>query len=120
MYQYLEKRRSVRINRAFRVRKKLKGSAERPRFCVSKTLRHIGVQIIDDEKGITLVSFSTQSKLAEGQKKSKEGAKFVGQRIAELAKQKNIETVVFDRGCLKYHGLIAELANAAREAGLKF
>jgi len=113
-------RKKTRRNRAMRVRKRLRGTASKPRLSVTKSLRHIGVQIIDDELGVTLVSFSTFSKEAKGHKKSKEGARFVGEKIAELAKKKNISTVVFDRGRFKYHGLIAELADAARENGLKF
>ena len=120
MSHKLLKRTKVRKKRTMRIRKKLRGSSERPRFSVSKSLKHIGVQIIDDENGVTLTSFSTLSKEAQGHKRSKEGARFVGQKIAELAKQKNIEKVIFDRGRFKYHGLIAELANAARENGIKF
>ena len=103
-----------------RVRKKVRGTGVRPRLSVSKSLRHIGVQLIDDERAVTLASFSTLSKEARQYRKSKKGAQFVGQKIAELAKEKNIDAVVFDRGRFKYHGLIAELANAARENGLKF
>ena len=120
MSHNLLKRKKVRHKRTMRIRKKLRGSSSRPRLSVSKSINHIGVQIIDDEKGVTLVSFSTLSKEAKDLKKSKEGARFVGQKIAELAKQKTIETVIFDRGRFKFHGLIAELANAARENGLKF
>lgn len=120
MSHKLLKRTKVRKKRSMRNRKKLRGSSERPRLSVSKTLNHIGVQIIDDEKGVTLASFSTLSKEAKGQKRTKEGARFVGQKIAELAKQKNVEKVIFDRGRFKYHGLIAELADAARENGIKF
>lgn len=120
MSHKLIKRSKVRKKRQMRIRKKLKGVAERPRLSVSKTLKHIGVQLIDDEKGQTLASFSTLSKDAKGQKKSKEGARFIGKKIAELAKKKNIEKVIFDRGRFKYHGLVAELADAARESGIKF
>lgn len=120
MSHKLIKRTKVRKKRKMRIRKKLRGTSDRPRLSVSKTLSHIGVQLIDDESGVTLAGFSTLSKEAKGQKKSKEGARFVGQKIAELAKQKNVEQVIFDRGRFKYHGLIAELADAARENGLKF
>lgn len=120
MSHKLIKRSKVRKKRQMRIRKKLKGVAERPRLSVSKTLKHIGAQLIDDEKGLTLVSFSTLSKDAKGQKKSKDGARFIGKKIAELAKKKNIEQVIFDRGRFKYHGLVAELADAARESGIKF
>ena len=103
-----------------RVRKKVRGTTERPRLSVFKSLSHIGVQLIDDEKGITLASCSTLDKELKGKKRSKESARLIGEKIAELAKGKKIDKVVFDRGSLKYHGIIAELANAAREKGIKF
>jgi len=115
----LERRRLIRKKRVIRVRKKLKGTAEMPRLCVNKSNKNIYVQIIDDEAGKTIVGYGSMSKeLKSG--KSKEIAKKVGTKIAELAMQKEVERVVFDRGSSKYHGVIAELANAAREAGLKF
>jgi large subunit ribosomal protein L18 len=92
-------------------------------MCVVKSNKHIAVQLIDDEKAVTLGStatFSKEFKSTEFNKKNKESAKKLGQRIAEIAKDKNITEVIFDRGCSKYHGVLAELANAAREAGLKF
>jgi large subunit ribosomal protein L18 len=111
-----------RINRALRVRKHVRGSAEKPRLSVMKSNQHIAVQLIDDEKGLTLAAASTMMKEFRAKKlgKSKEAAKLIGQKIAELAKDKSIEMVVFDRGHHKFHGVITELANAAREAGLKF
>ena len=120
MLQQIQKRTLIRKKRMQRVRKKLRGSAEKPRLCIFKSHKHIGGQIIDDEAGLTLASFSTMSKEAKGQKKSKEGARFVGAKLAELAKAKKIEKVIFDRGRFKYHGIIAEFADAAREKGLKF
>ncbi|MCB1067266.1 MAG: 50S ribosomal protein L18 [Simkania sp.] len=120
MMNQIRKRTIIRKKRMQRIRKKLRGSPDRPRLCIFKSHKHIGGQIIDDEAGITLVGFSTLSKGAKGQKKSKEGARFVGAKLAELAKEKNIEHVVFDRGRFKFHGIIAELADAARENGLKF
>lgn len=120
MLQQLRKKSLIRKKRVMRVRKNLRGSAVKPRLCIFKSLKHIGGQLIDDEKGVTLASFSTMSKDAKGQKKSKDGARFVGEKLAELAKEKNIQHVVFDRGRFKFHGLVAELANAAREKGLKF
>ncbi|MBF5058867.1 50S ribosomal protein L18 [Candidatus Neptunochlamydia vexilliferae] len=120
MHLNLKKRTTIRKKRALRIRKKLRGTAERPRLSVSKTLTHIGVQLIDDEKGITLASYSTLAKELKGKKKSKETARLVGEKIGELAKGKNIDRVVFDRGRFKYHGIIAELANGAREKGIKF
>ena len=109
-----------RKKRALRIRKKIRGSAQKPRLSVMKTLKHIGAQVIDDENGVTIVGVSTQSKSMNDCKKNIKGAQSIGQMIAELAKKKNIEHVVFDRGRFKYHGLVAELANAARENGLKF
>ncbi|MCB1084057.1 MAG: 50S ribosomal protein L18 [Simkania sp.] len=120
MQQTLKKRNAVRKSRVMRVRKKLRGDAEKPRFSVFKSLNHICVQLIDDENGITLASYSTLAKEMRGKKLSKESAKLVGEKIAELAKGKKIERVVFDRGRYKYHGLIAEVANSAREKGIKF
>lgn len=120
MHLNLEKRTRIRKKRAMRVRKKVRGTAVRPRLSIFKSLTHISAQLIDDESGITIASFGTLSKEATVKKKSKEGARFIGEKIAELAKEKNIDRVVFDRGRHKYHGIIAELANAAREKGIKF
>lgn len=116
------KRNQKRLKRAQRVRLKLRGSAEKPRMSVLKSNQHIAVQLIDDEKGMTLVSLSTTMKEFRDKKikKSKESAKMIGLKIAEMAKEKQIDHVVFDRGRYKFHGLIAELANAARAAGLQF
>lgn len=115
-----KKRNRARKTRIMRVRKKLNGSAEKPRLTVSKTNQHIYVQLIDDETGLTLAGFGTQSKGAKAKRKSKAAAIEIGAQIAELAKKKQINAVVFDRGRYKFHGLIAELANSAREAGLQF
>jgi large subunit ribosomal protein L18 len=119
MYDYLENRRRLRGKRAFRVRKKLHGSSDRPRMSIFKSNRQISVQLIDDDASVTLLSYSTLSKDLK-LKKSKESAKQLGEKIALLAKEKNIEHVILDRGYSKYHGLIAEFADAARSAGLKF
>ena len=116
-----KKRRSkARGSRLMRVRKKLRGSSERPRLSVSKTNHHLYAQIIDDETGVTLFGFGTLSKEAKVKTKSKESAREVGQKIALMAVERKIEKVIFDRGRYKFHGLIAELANSAREAGLQF
>lgn len=115
-----KKRIKARQNRVYRVRKKLHGTAERPRFTVSKTNCHIYAQLIDDDASLTLVGFGTLSKDSSVKKKSKEAAKEIGKQIGELAKKKNINSVIFDRGRYKFHGVIAELANGAREAGLQF
>ncbi len=111
-----------RINRAIRVRKHLRGTQAKPRLSVLKSNQHIAVQLIDDDQSITLASASTLSKEFRKQKlgKSKKAAKQIGMKIAELAKAKDIKAVVFDRGYNKFHGVIAELANAARENGLQF
>jgi len=105
-----------------RIRKKLQGTAERPRLNVYRSLNHIYVQVIDDLHGQTLVSASS----AEGQKAEKRtggnvaAAKAVGKAIAERAKAKGISKVVFDRGGYIYHGRVKALADAAREGGLQF
>jgi large subunit ribosomal protein L18 len=112
-----------RARRAVRVRKHVRGSAEKPRMCVVKTNKHIQVQIIDDEKGATLAALSTNSKDLKKTKlgkKNKESAKELGKSIAAKAKALGIEQVVFDRGAHKYHGILHELAEAARGSGLQF
>jgi len=112
-----------RLKRKQRVRKKLSGTQLRPRLNVYRSLKHIYAQLIDDEKGITLVSASTLDKEIRGKLKStgnKEAAKLVGKIIAERAKEKNITKVVFDRNGFLYHGRIKALADGAREKGLKF
>ncbi|MEZ0536789.1 50S ribosomal protein L18 [Caldicellulosiruptoraceae bacterium PP1] len=106
-----------------RVRKKVFGTNEKPRLNVYKSLKFIYAQIIDDQKGVTLVSASSlepEIKTRIESTKSIEAAKLVGQIVAERAKQKGIEKVVFDRGGYPYHGKIKALADAAREAGLQF
>lgn len=112
-----------RTKRAMRVRKRLHGSSLKPRLCVVKSCEHIHVQLIDDEAGVTLGSTSTLSqefKNTEFNRKNKASAKKLGEKIAEIAIAKNVKEVVFDRGAHKYHGILAELADAARGAGLKF
>jgi len=123
MEHYLLKREQKRRKRLMRVRRHVRGTTLKPRLSVNKTNQHLSVQIIDDEQGVTLASAGTvQKEFKEMQlgKKSKESARAIGKKIAELAKQQQIEQIVFDRGRYKYHGHIAELAKAAREAGLKF
>ncbi|MGE5195782.1 MAG: 50S ribosomal protein L18 [Anaerolineae bacterium] len=123
MESQLLKRNETRLKRTWRVRKQVRGTSTQPRLSVYKTNKHISAQLIDDEKGITLVSAGTiqaENRKGKFSKKSKEAAKHVGTKIAEMAKEKNVQKVVFDRGRFKYHGMIAELANAAREAGLEF
>ena len=112
-----------RKRRALRVRKKLRGTSSRPRLSVVKSNAHIFVQLIDDQNHQTLASTSTLSKEFKGtefSKKSKASARKLGEKIAELAKAKNVETAIFDRGSHKYHGVIAEVAEGARAGGMKF
>lgn len=109
--------------RHVRLRKKISGTAERPRLAVFKSLNHISVQIIDDTAGRTLAAAATVEKdlKAEiGYGGNIEAAKAIGKVIAERAKKAGIESVVFDRGGNLYHGRVAALAEAAREAGLNF
>ena len=114
-----ESRNAVRVRKHERVRVKISGTPECPRLVVFRSNKNIEAQIIDDVKGVTLVSTSSvQLKLSNGG--NVEGAKVVGAKIAELAKAKKIEKVVFDRGGYIYHGRVQALADAAREGGLKF
>jgi large subunit ribosomal protein L18 len=103
-----------------RIRKRLSGSGERPRMTVFRSNRQIYVQLVDDQSGQTLVSASSREKEIASQKVNKiEQAKLVGKRIAEKAKEKGIESVVFDRNGYLYHGRVKNLADAARKSGLK-
>ncbi|MGN1133751.1 MAG: 50S ribosomal protein L18 [Oscillospiraceae bacterium] len=113
-------RAKARAKRHYRVRNKVSGTAECPRLNVFRSSKHIYAQIIDDVKGVTLCSASSMSKDFEGNGGNKEGARKVGEMIAKAAADKGIETVVFDRGGYLYHGRIKELADGAREGGLKF
>ena len=112
-----------RAKRHVRLRHDWAGTASRPRLCVYRSLSNIYAQIIDDEKGATLVSCNTTQKEIKEKIKgmtNKEQAKFVGEQIAKLAKKKKITTVVFDRGGYLYTGRVKELADGARAAGLEF
>lgn len=123
MHSEIKDRDARRRRREKRVRKSVRGTAARPRLCVIKSNRHVCAQLIDDDQGITLVAAGTATKDFRGQglnKKNKVNARQVGIKIAELAKEKSIAAIVFDRGHRKYHGILAELADGAREAGLKF
>jgi len=116
-------RKLLRAKRHLRVRKKISGTAERPRLNVFRSLKHIYAQIIDDDRGVTLVSASTLSPELRGQLKSgsnKEAAAAVGRLVAQKALERGIKKVVFDRGGYIYHGRVKALAEAAREAGLEF
>lgn len=110
----------ARLKRHRRVRAKVSGTAACPRLNVFRSSKHIYAQLIDDVNGVTLVSASSMDKEFEGQGDNKEAAKKVGQLVGKRAVEKGIETVVFDRGGYLYHGRVKELADGARESGLKF
>ncbi|MGN6406259.1 50S ribosomal protein L18 [Sinomonas sp.] len=117
--QPAKSRTASRSRRHIRLRKRIVGSAERPRLVVTRSSRHVVVQVVDDSKGITLVSASTLEadlRAFEGDKTAK--ARRVGELVAERAKAAGIESVVFDRGGNKYHGRVAAIADGAREGGL--
>ena len=113
-------RKFERNRRHIRVRRKISGTAERPRLCVFRSNSNIYAQVIDDEKGVTLVQASTLDKEVKTKHSNKAAAKEVGTLIAKKALAKKIDNVVFDRGGYIYHGVVKELAEAAREGGLKF
>lgn len=109
--------------RRWRIRKKVSGTSERPRMAVKFTSEHIYVQFIDDVAGVTLASTSTRAKLTPNKETlsaNVESAKKIGTLAAEALKSKGVTQVVFDRGGTRYHGKVKALADAAREAGLKF
>ncbi|MER3402187.1 MAG: 50S ribosomal protein L18 [Armatimonadota bacterium] len=115
--------REKRLIRHRRIRRRLMGTAERPRLCVYKSLKHMHAQIIDDTVGRTLVAASTTEPVLREKLQSTgniAAAEAVGELIAQRALEKGIQQVVFDRGGFLYHGRIAALADAARKAGLKF
>lgn len=113
-------KKAERARRHARVRRKISGTTECPRLAVSKSNKNIIAQVIDDTKGETLVYVSTLDKEIKTKKANKEAAKEVGTLVAKKALDKKIDTVVFDRGGYIYHGVVKELADAAREAGLNF
>ena len=113
-------RKMERTRRHLRVRRKLSGTSERPRLCVYRSNSNLYVQIIDDVAGKTLVQASTLDKEVKTKYSNKTAAKEVGALIAKRALDKKIESVVFDRGGYIYHGVVKELAEAAREGGLNF
>jgi large subunit ribosomal protein L18 len=115
------RRRVSKARRHFRVRRKVTGTAERPRLSVTKSARHIVAQLVDDSAGKTIASASTLEadvRALDGDKKAR--AAKVGQLVADRAKNAGVSKIVFDRGGNDYHGRIAALADAAREAGLEF
>ncbi|WP_324822105.1 50S ribosomal protein L18 [Sinanaerobacter sp. ZZT-01] len=118
-----DSRNDRRLARHARVRKDVSGTPERPRMCVHRSIKNISVQIIDDVAGKTLAAASSLDKDIKAQAAyggNKEAAKLVGAAIAKRALEQGIETVCFDRGGFLYHGRVKELADGAREAGLKF
>ena len=116
-------KRDARLIRHKRIRKKIRGTHERPRLSVFRSLKHIYAQIIDDEEGVTLVSVCTLSPEIKGQITSDgniAASQIVGELVAEKALEKGIKTVVFDRGGYLYHGRVKALAEAVRKGGLQF
>ena len=113
-------RKAQRERRHIRVRRKINGTTECPRLCVYRSNKNLFVQIIDDVNQTTLVSASTLDKEVKTKHANKEAAKEVGALVAKRALEKNIKNVVYDRGGYIYHGVVKELAEAAREAGLEF
>ncbi len=114
-------KRRARLRRQLRVRKKLFGTPQRPRLVVTRSARHVVAQVVDDTKGHTVASASTLEgdlRTLDGDKTAR--ARQVGARVAERAKAAGVSAVVFDRAGFKYHGRVAALADAAREAGLEF
>ena len=120
-HKHTNARTRSRLRRQVRGRKKIAGTAERPRLVVTRSARHITVQVVDDQAGRTLASASTMEadlRSLEGDKTAK--AKRVGELVAERAKANGVEAVVFDRAGNRYHGRVAALAEGAREGGLAF
>ena len=114
-------KREARLRRHRRVRKKVAGTSERPRLAVFRSNRHITAQVIDDRSGRTLAAASTtEADLRSGPTGNKEAAAKVGQLLAERAKAAGVSKVVFDRGGNLFHGRVAAVAQAARDAGLEF
>ena len=119
MIRKLQKK-EIRTRIHARIRRKLRGTAERPRLAVFRSVAHIYAQVIDDGAGTTLVSASTVDKGNKAGGGNVAAAKAIGKLVAERAKEKGIQRVVFDRGGYQYHGRIKALADAARSAGLEF
>ena len=119
MIRKIEKK-AIRSRIHERIRRKLRGTAERPRLAVFRSVAHIYAQVIDDAEGKTLVSASSVDKGAKTNGGNVAAAKAIGKTVAERAKEKGIKRVVFDRGGYQYHGRVQALADAAREAGLNF
>lgn len=122
MREELIKKQGIRKRRTMRIRKKIHGTSTQPRLCVIKSNKHILVQLIDDDTGNTLgtvATFSKEYRESEFGKKNKQSARKLGEHIAKIAAEKNIKTAKFDRGPSKFHGILAELKDAAVTAGLQ-
>jgi large subunit ribosomal protein L18 len=113
----------LRKRRHQRLRQKVKGTAERPRLCINRSLRHIHAQLIDDVAGVTVASANTLQKemsdKIEGAKGNREAAKVIGENLARIAVERGVESAVFDRNGYRYHGVVQEFADAVRAGGLK-
>jgi large subunit ribosomal protein L18 len=110
----------IRLRIHKRIRRRVGGSQERPRLAIFRSINHIYAQVIDDQQGHTLVAAASTEKDLRGKGGNVEGAKLIGKKVAERAKEKGIVKVVFDRGGYLYHGRVKALADAARQAGLEF
>lgn len=114
-------KRNLRMRRHARVRKQISGTPQRPRLCVFRSARHISAQVVDDASGTTLAAAATVEEALKGRGGGNvDAAATVGRLVAERARQAGVTKVVFDRGGNRYHGRVAALADAAREAGLEF
>lgn len=116
----LKTSKNARVRRHLRVRRKIEGTAVKPRLAVFRSNRHTVAQMIDDINGVTIAAASTHEKAIASNSSNIDAAKKVGETLAQRAKEKGIDTAVFDRGGFKYHGRVAAVADAAREAGIKF
>ncbi|MBD3336513.1 MAG: 50S ribosomal protein L18 [Candidatus Eisenbacteria bacterium] len=117
------KRKEARKRRHYRIRKRLRGTSERPRLCVTRSLKHIYVQVVDDDRGQVLFGCSTLTPAIREKVQSMKRAEAcaeVGRHIARMASEKGFENATFDRGGYRYHGRVKALAEGAREGGLKF
>jgi large subunit ribosomal protein L18 len=115
-----DSRADIRTRVHKRIRRRVAGSEERPRLAIFRSTNHIYAQVIDDQKGHTLAAAASTEKDLRGKGGNVEGAKMIGQKVAERAKEKGVTKVVFDRGGYLYHGRVKALADAARAAGLEF
>ena len=110
----------LRFKRARRVRKQVRGSAERPRLCLVKTNRYLHAQLIDDENGVTLAAYSTASKAAKEANLSKKSVENAGKSGELFGKMLTVKKIIFDRGASKYHGRVAAFAEGVRKSGIEF